>query len=73
MLLPPEEAILFLSLYPSLIGFAAGRLGGVAGIVDVKTFRSASNRARVKARDRLLDNISLINAFIDENPDGFSE
>lgn len=73
MLLPPEEAILFLSLYPSLIGFAAGRLGGVAGIVDVKTFRSASNWDRIKARDRLLDNISLINTFIDENPDGFSE
>jgi len=43
MLLPPEEAILFLSLCPSLIGFAAGRLGGVAGIVDVKTFRSTSS------------------------------
>lgn len=73
MLLPPEEASLFISLYQSLIGFAAGRLGGIAGIVDVKTFRSASNEARAKARDRLLDNISLINTFIEENPDGFRE
>jgi hypothetical protein len=73
MLLSLEEAALFLSLYLSLIGFAAGRLGGVAGIVDVKTFRSASNQSRTKARDRLLDNIPLINAFIEENPDGFSE
>ena len=73
MLLPPEEAALFISLYQSLIGFAAGRLGGVEGIVDVKTFKSASWEARAKARYRLLDNISLINAFIEENPEGFRE
>lgn len=73
MLLPPEEAALFLSLYQSLIGFAAARLWGVAGIVDVKTFQSASNEIRAEARDKLLDNISLINAFIEENPDNFRE
>jgi hypothetical protein len=38
MLLPEEEAALFISLYSSLIGFTAGRLGGVAGIIDKKTF-----------------------------------
>jgi len=73
MLLPPEEAWLFLSLYQSLIGFAAGRLGGVEGVVDVKTFMSASLEARAKARDLLLDNISLINAFVEKNPDNFPE
>ena len=73
MLLQPEEAWLFLSLYQSLIGFAAGRLGGVEGVVDVKSFKSASWEARAKARDRLLDNISLINAFVEKNPDNFRE
>lgn len=73
MLLPPEEASLFISLYSSLIGFAAGRLGGVAGIVDAETFRRASNNARAKARDKLLDNIALIDDFVDENPYQFPE
>ena len=73
MLLPPEEASLFISLYSSLIGFAAGRLGGVAGIVDVGTFHRASNNARAKARDKLLGHIALIDDFVDENPYQFSE
>jgi hypothetical protein len=73
VLLPPEEASLFLSLYPHLIAFAAGRLGGVEGIVDFASFRAASMTAKGKARDRLLDNIALIDAFVEENPDGFRE
>jgi len=73
MLLPEEEASLFISLYSSLVGFTAGRLGGVAGIVDAQTFRHASNNARAKARDKLLDNIALIDDFVDENSYQFTE
>jgi hypothetical protein len=73
MLLPPEDAALFLSLYMHLIGFAAGRLGGVKGIVDYPSFRAASREAKGQARDRLLDNIALIDAYIEENPDEFRE
>ncbi len=73
MLLPPEDASLFISLYSSLIGFAAGRLGGVAGIVDAETFHRASNNARAKARDKLLGHINLIGDFVDENPYQFPE
>jgi hypothetical protein len=73
MLLPAEEASLFLSLYQHLIGFAAGRLGGVKGIVDFNSFRAASTEAKVEARDRLLDNIALIDAFVEENPAEFRE
>jgi len=73
MLLPPEDALLFISLYSSLVGFAAGRLGGVAGIFDTKTFYRTSNNARAKARDKLLDNIGLIDDFVDENPYQFPE
>jgi hypothetical protein len=73
MLLPPEEASLFISLYSALIGFAAGRLGGVADIVDVETFMHASNEARSKARDKLLSNITLIDDFVHINPYQFPE
>jgi hypothetical protein len=69
MLLSPEDAALFLSLYMHLIGFAAGRLGGVKGIVDYPSFRAASREAKGQARDRFLDNIALLDAYIEENPD----
>jgi hypothetical protein len=73
MLLSPEEASLFISLYSSLIGFAAGRLGGIAGIIDAKTFRHASNDDRAEARDKFLNNIALIDDFVNENPYQFPE
>lgn len=73
MLITPEDAEFFFRLYPSLIGFVAGRLGGVDGIVDARTFRSRPNEARVAARDKLLDNISMIDEFVEENPGEFRE
>ncbi|MCU0917300.1 MAG: hypothetical protein MUC88_22460 [Planctomycetes bacterium] len=73
MLLPPEEASLFLSLYQHLIVFAAGRLGGIEGIADFASWRAASHAAKGVARDRLLDNIGLIDPFIEENPGEFRE
>ncbi len=73
MLLPEEESPIFISLYSSLIGFAAGRLCGVAGIIDAETFLRASNNDRAKARDKLLGNITLIDDFVDENPYQFPE
>lgn len=73
MLLPPEEASLFISLYSSLIGFAAGCLGGVADIINVETFQHASYEARARARDKLLDNITLIDDFVHINPYHFPE
>jgi len=71
MLLPHEEGAVFIRLYSSLIGFACGRLGGVEGVKDLETFHSVSLQARAKARDRLLENISLVERFVEENPHGF--
>jgi len=73
MLIPPEEAKLFFTLYPSVIGFAAGRSGGIEGIMDTGTFKSAPSEAKAQARDHLLSNIPLIKDYMDENPDGFRE
>ncbi|HPC96134.1 MAG TPA: hypothetical protein PLU87_14410 [Sedimentisphaerales bacterium] len=73
MLLPVEESSLFLSLYQHLIGFAAGRLGGVSGITDFASFRAAKWEAKAEARNRLLDNTALLDAFVEENPGGFRE
>ena len=73
MLISPEEAELFFALYTSLIGFAAGRPGGIEGIRDAGTFKSAPNEAKAQARNHLLNNIQLIKDYMEENPDGFRE
>jgi hypothetical protein len=73
MLISQEEAELFFALYPSVIGFAAGRCGGIEGIRDAGTFMSAPNEAKAQARNHLLNNIQLIRDYTEENPDGFRE
>jgi len=73
MLISQEEAKLFFALYHSVIGFAAGRSGGIEGIRDTGTFKSAPNEAKAQARNHLLNNIELIKDYMEENPDGFRE
>ncbi len=73
MLISPEDAELFFALYPSVIGFAAGRSGGIEGIRDAGTFKSAPNKAKAQARNHLLNNIELVKDYMEENPDGFHE
>ena len=68
MLIPQDDASVFLEIYPKLIAFASGRLGGVAGITDLKSFRNAPLEDKAEARDALLDNAHLIEAFVEENP-----
>ena len=55
MLIPPEEAARFHTLYPSVIGFVSATLGGVDGVVDAETFREAPIQRQVRARDLLLE------------------
>jgi len=71
MLLPSEEAAQFHSLYPSLIGFVCARVGGVDGVTNAETFRKARVETKGQARDLLYDNIELISAYIEQNPEGF--
>lgn len=73
MLLPPEDAALFLRLYPALLGFVAGRLGGIEGVHDLAGFRTCSLEAKAKVRDQLYENLHLLDAYVSENPDGWSE
>ena len=73
MLISPEEAELFFALYTSVIGFVAGRSGGIDGIKDAGTFKSAPNEAKAQARNHLLNNIQFIKDYMEENPDGFRE
>jgi len=72
MLLPPQDAALFLQLYPALLGFIAGRLGGIEGVHDLAGFRAGSMEVKAEVRDQLYENLHLLDAYINENPDGRS-
>jgi len=72
MLLPPQEAVLFFRLYPSLIGFVSRRLGNIKGINNTRSFQNAPNELKAQARDATLDHIHMIDAFLEANPDKFS-
>lgn len=71
MLISSVERALFLKLYISLLGYSAGRLGGIAGIRDVGTFKVATNDSRIEVRDGFLSNMHFLNDFVEENPFGF--
>ena len=68
MLIPHDDATIILKTYPALIAYSSGLLGGVAGVTDLETFIDSSLEAKAEARDALLDNAHLIEAFAIENP-----
>ena len=72
MLLPAEDATLFLQLYPALPGFVAGRLGGIEGVHDLESFHVCPMEAKGAVRDQLYENFHLLGTYVNENPDGWS-
>lgn len=69
MLLAPDQGELFHRLYQPLLAFAAARLGGVAGVFDLASFKAAKMQAKARVRDAFYDNSELIGRYADENPD----
>ena len=54
MLLPSEDAAQFLRLYPALLGFVAGRLGGIEGIHDLASFHTCALEAKAKVESGII-------------------
>jgi len=71
-LLNQDEAELFFKLHSSLMCFVNERLEIVPGIRNPSEFRSLSADSRLKARNALLDNMNLLDMFVDLNPFEFS-
>ncbi len=65
MLLEPEEADQFHSLYQPLLAFAAARRGSVAGVSDLASFKITSIEAKAQVRDALYDHPELIAEYAD--------
>ena len=72
MLLGRDEAELFFKLHSSLMCFVNERLEIVPGVRTPAEFRSLSADSRLKARNALLDNMNLLDMFVDLNPFEFS-
>ena len=72
MLLRPEEAHLFFKLHSSLMCFVNERLEIVPGAQDPDAYRTLSADLRLKTRNALLNNMDLVEMFVDLNPFKFS-
>jgi hypothetical protein len=68
MLLGRDEAERFFKLHSSLMCFVNERLEIVPGVRNPAEFRSLSADSRLKTRNALLDNMNLIDMFVDLNP-----
>jgi hypothetical protein len=68
MLLRPEEAHLFFKLHSSLMCFVNERLEIIPGTRDPDGYRTLSADLRLKTRNALLDNMNLVEMFVDVNP-----
>jgi hypothetical protein len=69
MLLDPSDAKLFFKLHRSLMFFVNQRLKALPDIIAMpEEFAALSPAARLKVRDVFLDDIDLIEFFVDQNP-----
>ena len=69
MLLSPHDAELFFRLHRSLMHFVNQRLGIVSDVAGADEFAFLPPEDRLEVRQALLDNMELIETFVDENPE----
>ena len=73
MLLSLDEAELFFKLHRALMFFVNQRLKVLPGTIrDADEFSGLSPEQRLQVRDAFLDEMDLIEKFIDENPNDFT-
>ncbi len=73
MLLSRDDTELFFRLHRSLMHFVNRRLGAVPNIGSPEEFAALPPEARLDVRKAFLDDVDLIESFIDENPAHLSE
>ena len=74
MLLTPTEAHLFFKLYGTLLFYVNKRLQVLPEkLASPEEFANQPPESRFKVRNALLDEIDLIESFVNENPAGFTE
>ena len=73
MLLSPPEAELFFKLHRALMFFVNQQLHILPDIKIIDEYSEQPPEARFKVHKAFIDEIDLIEKFIDENPSGLSE
>ncbi len=73
MLLPPEDAKLFFKLHSSLMFYVNQRLGVVPNIASSEELTDLPPETIIKIRDAFLDEVDLIESFVDDNPTNLSD
>lgn len=68
MRLPEQEAKRFIALYSAMIGWCSGRLDPKGKVRDVQAFLEVELEDKADARDIVLDNATVIDEFLSENP-----
>jgi len=73
MLLSPDDVALFFKLHRSLMHFVNQRLGVVPDVAGPEEFSVLPLESRAELRNKFLDNADLIESFVNENPENFSD
>lgn len=73
MLLQPEDARLFFKLMPALQVFGNRHLNLIKNLEDVEQYKKISNEQRLTLREAVYAKPEVIEAFVNENPFGFSK
>lgn len=68
MILSPEDARLFFALHAKLMQFVNQRLNVVPDVDSPQQFAQLSPEDRVKVRDAFVNQMSLIESFVEQNP-----
>ena len=73
MMLSNDDSTLFYRLNPALLTYANEQLGLLKGVTTVEKFMELVPEEKIKVRNAFYDNLKILEAFIDENPHGFTE
>jgi hypothetical protein len=73
MKLSKQDADLFFKLMWSLQNYVNQRLEILSEVVTVNGYQKLSSSEKLKVREKLYENIELIDAYLEENPQNFSE
>lgn len=71
MLISKQDAKLFFKLQKALLIYGASKMSKNAGIFDANAFKNSPLEKWAEARDYVMENISLIQQYTNENPDNF--
>jgi hypothetical protein len=72
MKLSIQDAELFFKLMLSLQNYVNLKWGILPGVTTVDEYQQFPSKEKIKVRDKLYENIELIDAYFEENPQDFS-